>query len=163
MEGIGKQWSGNRWIAVAVTLWGLSLVSTFFALLIVWLDFGSDDFHATDFEAVLSQRHGRWLAHCLFQCCQQRHPYGRWSSSLGTGSGSLPRFLSSCWPRQCSGSAVRGAFRQLTMQTVTHRFTDKPLPEGTFTDVRPRVTRRKAPDAKHVIPQVFNYLPVSAD
>lgn len=56
MEGMGKQWSGNRWIAVATALGGLSLVSTFFALLIVWLDFGSDDFYATDFKAVLSQR-----------------------------------------------------------------------------------------------------------
>src|SRR5688500_12721150 len=53
--GTGKRWSGNKWLAVACALLGLSLLSTL-AAMTVWLDFNADDYAKTDYKAVLAQR-----------------------------------------------------------------------------------------------------------
>lgn len=56
LQAWGKRWSGNRWLAVACALLGLSLVSTVSAMAFWYFGVSLDDFETTDFNAVLSRR-----------------------------------------------------------------------------------------------------------
>jgi hypothetical protein len=53
---MGKRWSGNRCLAVACALLGLSLVSTVAALAVWYFGVSPDDFETRNFDAVVSQR-----------------------------------------------------------------------------------------------------------
>lgn len=53
---MGKRWSGNRWLAVAYALLGLSLVSTVAAMAVWYFGVSPDDFETRNFNAVVSQR-----------------------------------------------------------------------------------------------------------
>lgn len=53
---MGKGWSGNRWLAVASVLLGLSVVSTAVAMALWLFGVSPDDYETRNFDAVVSQR-----------------------------------------------------------------------------------------------------------
>lgn len=56
ITGMGKRWSGHKWLALAWALLGLSLVSTIVALGVWFFGVDPDDYETRNFSAVLFQR-----------------------------------------------------------------------------------------------------------
>lgn len=126
LQAWGKRWSGNRWLAVACALLGLSLVSTVAAMAFWYFGVSLDDFETTDFNAVLSRRQlalaGALLVPGLSAAAAIR-------STLITPAprpGLSHQVLSCCWLQQCSGSALPRASRQLATRAEPPCVTAKP-------------------------------------